>query len=49
MVFENESRTVYSDWCCHLDEHGLKLLARFIAREIVAGSSKLAAMKTVVE
>ena len=38
MLFERETETVYSDWCCHFNEYGLRKLATSVAREIVAGS-----------
>jgi len=34
-VFDSETGTVYSDGCCHYNDHGNELLARLIAGEII--------------
>ncbi len=34
MLFENEPRTVYSDFCCHFNQLGTDLIATEIARDI---------------
>jgi hypothetical protein len=41
MLFERETETVYSDWCCHFNEYGLRRLAAAIAGEIVAKSKRI--------
>jgi hypothetical protein len=38
MTFADEAETVYSDWCCHFNEYGLRRLAAKVAGEIVARS-----------
>jgi len=35
-IFADESRTVYSDICCHVNELGADLIAERVAREILA-------------
>lgn len=40
LVFENESRTVYSDVCCHFNELGLEILANHIANDAISKSHK---------
>jgi hypothetical protein len=35
MLFEEELRTVYVDACCHFNEHGTRLLADFVAQEVM--------------
>lgn len=45
MIFKDEQQTVYSDWCCHFNEHGLRLLAKYIAGEIVTGFERLKTAK----
>jgi len=38
-LFEDERRTVYSDFCCHVNELGAQLIAERIAGEILSESS----------
>jgi hypothetical protein len=45
MVFKDEKRTVYSDRCCHFNERGLRLLAGFIAEDVVVESRRLNPLK----
>ncbi|MDA9982417.1 hypothetical protein N9H39_06710 [Gammaproteobacteria bacterium] len=45
MVFKHENQTVYSDVCCHFNVLGLRLLADFIAEEVVAKPERLTATK----
>lgn len=45
MVFKEEKQTVYSDMCCHLNTLGRRILAAFIAGEVVARSDVLSAIK----
>lgn len=49
MIFKNEQQTVYSDWCCHFNEQGLRQLAEYIAREIATGFERLRPIKTLAE
>ena len=49
MMFEDEQQTVYSDLCCHFNEHGLRLLAEYIAREIATGVERLKTIKAPAE
>jgi len=36
-----EEETVFSDWCCHFNEYGLRRLAAKVAGELVTGSKQL--------
>jgi hypothetical protein len=35
MLFQDETRTVYVDACCHFNQYGLRVLADFVAQEVV--------------
>jgi len=38
-IYRHELRTLYRDWCCHVNELGYSIVAKEIAKEILSGKN----------